>query len=101
MTAVHGPVVLLYFNCRLLEERIVRTSRRLQRLTVRSNSNLYKVNKYLRDLGTIIDELQRCDFFWSSYLAMNFYIALSICSIAVLCSKFEVQRLKILIQFRR
>lgn len=87
MPATHSPVVYLYLNCRLLEERIVRTTRRLQGLVIRPDLDSSRLRRYLADLGTIFDEVQRCNFFWCQVLAMNYFIALLACSICFLCGK--------------
>lgn len=84
----HAPVVLLYLNCKILEERIIHTSRRLHRFSFGNRFNSSKVDRYLHDLATIFDEVQRSNFFWSKYLGMNYFIAIAICCIVFLCSKF-------------
>lgn len=81
----HSPIIYLFLNCKLLEERIVRTCRRLQKASFGSPS---KVNRYLAHLGTIVDEVQRCNFFWSSVLAFNYHFAIWICSLVFLCGNF-------------
>lgn len=82
VVATHGVIVYLYLNCKILVDRIVRITERILQ------SNPSKVDRCLADLGTIIDEVQRCNFFWANYLAMNYYIAVFLCSIFFLCGKF-------------
>lgn len=95
MAATHVPVAYLYLNCKILEERFAVIFRRLQRVALHSKSDSSKVNRYLLDLGTIIDEIQRCDFFWSKYLAMNYYFAIFTCCICFLCGKFRKCKLEL------
>lgn len=73
LLSTHAPMLYLYLTCRTLEERLERTTFKLKHLLDNSELNFLskltstKIDRYLHDFGTIVDEIQRCNFFWSRY----------------------------------
>ena len=81
---VLGPVAFLYLNCRILNERFELAICKLKRQI----HDFDKMRRHLREFNSIIDDLQRCDHFWSNYIFANYYLSIFVCSILFLISKY-------------
>lgn len=82
-----SPIVFLYLNCRILIERFDQMRLKIEKLANGRKFRQSKIDKCLSDYATIIDEVQRCNFFFSKYLAFNYHLAIAICSSLFLCGK--------------
>ena len=90
-----SPILYFYLNCRILTERFVQIRLKLEKLANCKQVKASKIDKCLHDYSTIIDELQRSDFFWSKYLAFNYHLGVAICSSMFLCGELIGNRLRV------
>lgn len=84
MILVAGSLYL-YLNTRILTERFAIVTKRLTKLA-RSRKAIHppQVDRNLQEFSILIDELHKCNFFWSHMMSYNYYIALAICCIELL-----------------
>ena len=83
LTIAIGMITYLYLVCKILRERYDIISSDLNRL-VRKKIDLHKLKALLNDFNLVVDDLQRCDYFWSKFIFWNYHMAVVICSILFL-----------------
>ena len=88
MLSLYLPLVFMFLTCRLLKQRLLRITAKLKRLSGEWQFNPSKVDRYVHHFGILVDEIQRCNFFWAKYLTLNYHISIFILSISLLCGEF-------------
>lgn len=69
----------------------MRTTQRLKHFSSDSRFDRFKIDRYLADFGSIVDDIHRCDFFFSKYLTLNYHIAVFILLLVLLCGECLVE----------
>ena len=87
LLVVLSPVLYLYLTCLILRDRFAQTTVRLEAFTTDKAMDLAKLDEYLLDFNRIVDDLQKCDRFWSQILSSQYLLAISICSVLFLVCK--------------
>ena len=82
-----GLITYLYLVCKILKERFDIITSELHCL-VRNKIDLHKLKTLLNDFNLIVDDLQKCDYFWSKFNFWNYHIATLNCSVLFLTGKF-------------
>ena len=82
-----GLITYLYLVCKILKERFDIITSELHFL-VQKKFDLHKLKTLLNDFNLVVDDLQRCDHFWSKFNFWNYHLATLISSILFLTGKF-------------
>lgn len=83
LTGVMGCIVYLYLICRLLIERFDAAAVRLKRLAVATRLDVLEVKRTALVFERTVNDLQRCDHFFSKFNLLNYYFCVSICSLTL------------------
>lgn len=76
-----------------LNERFTHVIEQLQQFAYVSNEiDSSKVDQHLHEFNVLIDELHKCNFFWSKLMAYNYYICLTICCIELLVGEYLIKQ---------
>lgn len=85
-----GSSCYLYLNCKILGERFTHVIKQLEKFTNgRRRIDTARIDRHLQEFGILIDELHKCNFFWSKIMLVNYYFALAICTIELLVGKYQ------------
>lgn len=85
LVGISGSTVYFYLNARMLAERFTHVTQKLQNFAYgREPIDPVKIDKLLLQFNILIDELHKCNFFWSKMMAFNYYISLAICCTEIL-----------------
>ena len=84
-----GLVIYLYLICKILRERFDIIRLNFNHLH-QGKFNLNELKSLLHDFNLVVDDLQKCNHFWSKFNFWNYHLAIVICSILFLICKFLI-----------
>lgn len=87
-TSSIGLILFLYLICKFLKDRFDHIRIVFEQLAIKKKLDLEFVDKNVYRFNLIVDDLQRCDVFWSKFNFLNYNFALILCSVLLLVCKF-------------
>ena len=84
-----GLIIYLYLICKILGERFDIIRLNFNHL-LQGRFNLEELKILLHDFNLVVDDLQKCNHFWSKFNFWNYHLAIVICSILFLICKFLI-----------
>ena len=78
-----GLISFLFLISKLLEDRFKLVAIELEKLA-NSNFNQSKLDQNIHNFNLIVNDLLKCDFFFSKFNFFNYHMAMFICSVSIL-----------------
>lgn len=90
-TSTFGLILYLFLTGKLFEERFDHVCAQLSEIAFDDKPlDLKVIDRLVHRFNVIIDDLQKCNYFWSKFNFLNYHYGLILCSVLLLVCRLHI-----------